>query len=126
MRLGFASIRVKSSWKITFRIDGRGEGQEPERGRVSPGVQEVGRVASPLVDGSKSALPESESPRTNHRTERVIMFRVPWQDDAGEIHVNRGFRVQMKQRDRPVQRRAAISSHGQSRHSKISRVRAGV
>ena len=27
--------------------------------------------------------------------ERVIMFRVPWQDDAGEIHVNRGYRVQM-------------------------------
>src|SRR2546430_10280164 len=27
--------------------------------------------------------------------ERVIMFRVPWQDDAGEIHVNRSFRVQM-------------------------------
>src|SRR6266704_3203594 len=27
--------------------------------------------------------------------ERVIMFRVPWQDDQGELHVNRGFRVQM-------------------------------
>lgn len=27
--------------------------------------------------------------------ERVIMFRVPWMDDQGEIHVNRGFRVQM-------------------------------
>jgi glutamate dehydrogenase (NADP+) len=27
--------------------------------------------------------------------ERVIMFRVAWQDDAGEMHVNRGFRVQM-------------------------------
>ena len=27
--------------------------------------------------------------------ERVIMFRVPWQDDTGEIHINRGFRVQM-------------------------------
>ncbi|MCX5725722.1 MAG: NADP-specific glutamate dehydrogenase [Candidatus Saganbacteria bacterium] len=26
--------------------------------------------------------------------ERVIMFRVPWQDDKGEFHVNRGFRVQ--------------------------------
>ena len=26
--------------------------------------------------------------------ERVIMFRVPWMDDRGEIHVNRGFRVQ--------------------------------
>jgi glutamate dehydrogenase (NADP+) len=27
--------------------------------------------------------------------ERVIMFRVPWQDDQGEIQINRGFRVQM-------------------------------
>lgn len=27
--------------------------------------------------------------------ERVIMFRVPWLDDEGEVHVNRGFRVQM-------------------------------
>lgn len=27
--------------------------------------------------------------------ERVIMFRVPWTDDRGEIHINRGFRVQM-------------------------------
>jgi len=27
--------------------------------------------------------------------ERVIMFRVPWQDDAGEFHVNRGFRIEM-------------------------------
>ena len=27
--------------------------------------------------------------------ERVIMFRVPWIDDAGEVHVNRGYRVEM-------------------------------
>jgi len=27
--------------------------------------------------------------------ERVIMFRVPWQDDQGEVHVSRGFRIQM-------------------------------
>src|SRR5262245_32191443 len=27
--------------------------------------------------------------------ERVVMFRVPWQDDHGEVHINRGFRVQM-------------------------------
>src|SRR5215212_4567590 len=27
--------------------------------------------------------------------ERVLMFRVPWQDDRGEIHVNRGFRIEM-------------------------------
>jgi glutamate dehydrogenase (NADP+) len=27
--------------------------------------------------------------------ERVIMFRVPWQDDDGQVHVNRGIRVEM-------------------------------
>ena len=27
--------------------------------------------------------------------ERVVMFRVPWMDDRGEIHINRGYRVQM-------------------------------
>ncbi len=27
--------------------------------------------------------------------ERVIMFRVPWVDDHGEIHVNRGYRIEM-------------------------------
>ncbi len=27
--------------------------------------------------------------------ERVIIFRVPWVDDKGEIHINRGYRVQM-------------------------------
>jgi glutamate dehydrogenase (NADP+) len=27
--------------------------------------------------------------------ERVIMFRVPWVDDLGEVQVNRGFRVEM-------------------------------
>jgi len=26
--------------------------------------------------------------------ERQVMFRVPWQDDSGEVHVNRGFRVE--------------------------------
>ena len=27
--------------------------------------------------------------------ERVIIFRVPWMDDQGEIHINRGFRIEM-------------------------------
>ena len=26
--------------------------------------------------------------------ERIIKFRVPWEDDRGEIHVNRGYRIQ--------------------------------
>ncbi len=27
--------------------------------------------------------------------ERVIIFRVPWMDDQGDIHVNRGYRIEM-------------------------------
>jgi glutamate dehydrogenase (NADP+) len=26
--------------------------------------------------------------------ERQVIFRVPWQDDRGEVHINRGFRVE--------------------------------
>src|SRR4051794_2161 len=26
--------------------------------------------------------------------ERQVIFRVPWQDDLGEVHINRGFRVE--------------------------------
>ncbi|HRE02252.1 MAG TPA: Glu/Leu/Phe/Val dehydrogenase dimerization domain-containing protein, partial [Ilumatobacteraceae bacterium] len=26
--------------------------------------------------------------------ERQIIFRVPWQDDQGEVHINRGLRVE--------------------------------
>ncbi|MFC1692895.1 NADP-specific glutamate dehydrogenase [Candidatus Latescibacterota bacterium] len=34
--------------------------------------------------------------------ERVIMFRVPWVDDQGEVQVNRGFRVQFSSAIGPV------------------------
>jgi glutamate dehydrogenase (NADP+) len=27
--------------------------------------------------------------------ERVVMFRVPWEDDRGRVHINRGFRIEM-------------------------------
>jgi len=27
--------------------------------------------------------------------ERVVMFRVPWADDSGEVQINRGYRIQM-------------------------------
>jgi glutamate dehydrogenase (NADP+) len=42
--------------------------------------------------------PEYRSARILERIvepERVLMFRVPWMDDQGEIHVNRGFRIEM-------------------------------
>src|SRR5260221_6939324 len=42
--------------------------------------------------------PEYRSNRIIERIvepERVLMFRVPWQDDQGRVQVNRGFRIEM-------------------------------
>jgi glutamate dehydrogenase (NADP+) len=42
--------------------------------------------------------PEYQSEKILERIiepERVLMFRVPWMDDHHEIHVNRGFRIEM-------------------------------
>lgn len=48
---------------------------------------------SPVVD----TMPELEATAVLERfvePERIVMFRVPWTDDKGVPHVNRGFRVQ--------------------------------
>ena len=42
--------------------------------------------------------PEYRSARIIERMvepERVVMFRVPWQDDRGQVQINRGFRIEM-------------------------------
>ncbi len=56
-------------------------------------VQEVLTTLEPVVD----QMPELEPNAILERMvepERVIMFRVPWMDDNGNYHVNRGYRVQ--------------------------------
>ena len=56
-------------------------------------VEEVLTTLDPVVD----QMPELEPNAILERLvepERVIQFRVPWMDDAGNYHVNRGFRVQ--------------------------------
>src|SRR5215475_4093434 len=57
-------------------------------------VTEVLESLSPAVQKH----PEYQKARILERMiepERVLMFRVPWIDDAGHIQVNRGYRVQM-------------------------------
>ncbi|NUN97755.1 MAG: NADP-specific glutamate dehydrogenase [Candidatus Omnitrophica bacterium] len=56
-------------------------------------VNEVLRSILPVLDRH----PEYAESRILERLvepERVIMFRVPWQDDQGRFQVNRGFRIQ--------------------------------
>src|SRR4051794_37762879 len=57
-------------------------------------VQEVLPSLGPVLEGN----PRYREGRILERIlepERVILFRVPWTDDAGEVHVNRGIRVEM-------------------------------
>ena len=56
-------------------------------------VEEVLSTLSPVIDEH----PEYEKVALLERIvepERVIEFRVPWEDDNGNIHVNRGYRIQ--------------------------------
>jgi len=57
-------------------------------------VQEIVESLAPFIEKN----PKYEEAKILERMvepERVIMFRVPWLDDKGQIQVNRGFRIQM-------------------------------
>ncbi len=68
-------------------------------------VSDIEKQRSHKEDGRESRIPDAVlfHGRFVHvldrmvEPERVIIFRVPWVDDKGEAHVNRGFRVQFNQ-----------------------------
>ncbi|WP_320169317.1 NADP-specific glutamate dehydrogenase [Maridesulfovibrio sp.] len=66
-----------------------------------PNEREFHQAVSEVLDSIKPVLdrnPEYRSAAIMARIvepERVIMFRVPWADDDGDVHVNRGFRIEM-------------------------------
>jgi len=57
-------------------------------------VQEVAESVMPFINKN----PKYKKAKILERIaepERVIMFRIPWLDDSGEIQINRGYRIQM-------------------------------
>ena len=67
--------------------------RDPHQGEFHQAVFEVLSTLTPLV----ARKPEYQDLAIFERIvepERQLMFRVPWSDDQGRIHVNRGFRVQ--------------------------------
>ncbi len=68
--------------------------RDPHEKEFHQAVSEVLQSVAPVLERN----PEYRSAKIIQRLvepERVIMFRVPWTDDQGEVHVNRGFRVEM-------------------------------
>lgn len=66
----------------------------------NPNEPEFHQAATEILNGLKPVVekhPEYEKAALLERftePERVIMFRVPWVDDNGAVHVNKGYRVQ--------------------------------
>ncbi|HKT89819.1 MAG TPA: Glu/Leu/Phe/Val dehydrogenase dimerization domain-containing protein, partial [Candidatus Sulfotelmatobacter sp.] len=67
----------------------------------NPAEPEFHQAVQEVFDSLRLVLakhPEYQSARLLERIvepERVLMFRVPWFDDQGNIQVNRGFRIEM-------------------------------
>src|SRR5437764_7236778 len=67
----------------------------------NPGEIEFHQAVQEVVESLDVVLerrPEYRSARIIERMvepERVVMFRVPWQDDRGTYQINRGFRIEM-------------------------------
>jgi glutamate dehydrogenase (NADP+) len=57
-------------------------------------VMEVAESLEPVLD-KKPQYRKAKILERIAEPERVIMFRVPWVDDKGEIQINKGYRVQM-------------------------------
>lgn len=68
--------------------------RNPGENEFHQAVREVVESVAPYVTANPYLLDLKILERMAE-PERVIMFRVPWTDDRGEIHINRGYRVQM-------------------------------
>jgi glutamate dehydrogenase (NADP+) len=88
------SARSGSAKDYTAAVMASVEAKNPAEPEFHQAVREVLESLELVLDRH----PEYRSARILERVvepERVIMFRVPWMDDAGDVQVNRGFRIEM-------------------------------
>ena len=57
-------------------------------------VREVTETIMPFIQENPKYLYPKIMERITE-PERIIIFRVPWMDDKGEIQINRGYRIEM-------------------------------
>ncbi|SVA74534.1 uncharacterized protein METZ01_LOCUS127388, partial [marine metagenome] len=65
--------------------------RDPNQPEFHQAVEEVLDSLVPVVNAHPEYLPVVEA---IVEAERIIQFRVPWYDDDGGLHINRGFRIQ--------------------------------
>ncbi len=69
------------------------EEKNPGEKEFHQAVREVLESVTPLLKEKPEYMKAKILERITE-PERVVMFRVAWEDDNGEVHVNRGYRVQ--------------------------------
>ena len=67
--------------------------RDPQEREFHQAVHEVLSSLAPVVD-ARPELASSGVLDSLVEPERTIKFRVPWADDQGRVHVNRGYRIQ--------------------------------
>ncbi len=70
------------------------EKRDPNQPEFRQAVEEVIESIVPVLEKHPEFMKAGIVERIIE-PERVIQFRVPWTDDKGQAHVNRGFRIQM-------------------------------
>ena len=68
--------------------------RDPQEREFHQAVSEVMESVKPVLD-QNPIYRQTKIPQRLVEPERVIMFRVPWADDQGNVQVNRGFRIEM-------------------------------
>ena len=66
--------------------------RDPDQPEFHQAVEEVLESLGPVIEKQPKYIPVVKA---IVEPERIIQFRVPWYDDNGDLHVNRGFRIQM-------------------------------
>ena len=70
------------------------QSRDPEQNEFHQAVEEVVETVKPVLERNPEYRQQAVLERITE-PERVIMFRVPWMADNGQVMVNRGFRVEM-------------------------------
>lgn len=68
--------------------------KNPNQGEFIQAVEEYYESVAPIIEETPRYQKNKIIERMTE-AERIIIFCVPWVDDDGEVHVNRGYRVQM-------------------------------
>ncbi len=79
----------ESVQKVYEQVVARNRGESEFHQAVREVLESLDPVIAKRPDYADNALLERIV-----EPERLIMFRVPWTDDKGQVHVNRGFRVE--------------------------------